>query len=32
MNIFKKFRKKKINKILEEIDSKDLTKRYTFLA
>ena len=32
MNIFKKFRKKKINKILENLEQKDLTKRYLLLA
>ena len=32
MNIFKKIRQKRIRKILEEVDHKDLTKRYALLA
>ena len=32
MNIFKKLRHKKIRKILEEVDHKDLVKRYILLA
>ena len=32
MNIFKKLRQKKIRKILEEVDHKDLVKRYILLA
>lgn len=32
MNIFRKLRQKKINKILEEVDKKDLAKRYALLA
>ena len=31
MNIFKKMRQRRINKILEDIDKKDLTKRYSLL-
>lgn len=32
MRLFKKLREKRINKLLEEIDHKDLFKRYTLLA
>lgn len=32
MNFLKKIREKRINKILEEVDHKDLFKRYTLLA
>jgi len=32
MNIFRKLRQKRITKILEEVDRKDLTKRYALLA
>ena len=32
MNIFRKFRKKKIDKIMENIETKDLLKRYMLLA
>ena len=31
MNIFKKMRQRRINRILEDIDKKDLTKRYSLL-
>ena len=32
MNFLKKFRRKKINDILEKLDKKDLVKRYSLLA
>ena len=32
MNIFKRFRQRKINKILDEIDKKDMAKRYFMLV
>ena len=32
MNIFKRMRQRRIDKILEDIDKKDLSKRYLYLA
>ena len=32
MNILKKLRKKKIDKVLDNLDKKDLSKRYLYLA